>query len=78
MKYGKRIFEGGKVHEITEETPGFINRWIKRGCTEVKEEVDTPKQVKPFRKKSKASKKPKIEKVEEEVKEVNNIEETKE
>lgn len=78
MKYGKRVFEGGKVHEISEEVPGFINKWIKRGCTEVKEELEPEKKVKPFRKKSKVSKKPKVEKVEEEVKEVNNIEETKE
>jgi len=38
MKYGDRVFEGGKVHEISEEKPGFINRWIMRGCIEEKEE----------------------------------------
>jgi len=42
MIYGKRVFEGGKVHEISEEVPGFIDRWIKRGCTiAIKEEKPT-------------------------------------
>lgn len=34
-RYGKRIFKGNQVHTIKEEVPGFINRWVRRGCTEV-------------------------------------------
>lgn len=36
-RYGDRVFEGDKVHEISEERPGFIERWLKRGCVFEKE-----------------------------------------
>lgn len=87
MKYGGRVFEGGKVHEISEEVPGFITRWIKRGCTEVAylEEAEPEKTITPFKPlESKPKSKPrskirsKKERVEEGSKEVNNIEETEE
>lgn len=77
MKYGDRVYRGNMVHEISEEIPGFINRWLKRGCTEVKEEIEPEVKVKPFRKKT-TKKKPVKEKVVEEVKEINNIEEPSE
>ena len=47
-KYNGRVFEAGKVYEIQEERPGFIDRWIKRGCVEPKEDSkiqEAPKEV---------------------------------
>ena len=76
MKWRGVVYEGDKVHEISEEIPGLIARWLKRGCTEVVEKVEPPKEVKPFRKKT--TKKKKTEKVEKEDKEDHNIEETNE
>lgn len=46
FKYGDRVFEGDKVHEIEEEVPGFITRWIKRGCVVVEEEEKEEKVTK--------------------------------
>jgi len=34
-EYEDKVFEGDTIHLIKEEVPGFINRWIRRGCVEV-------------------------------------------
>lgn len=71
MVYGNRKFEGGKVHELTEEVPGFINRWLKRGCVEVKDEVEEREEEEVVKKatkkktKKKATRRKAVEKVEE-------------
>ena len=70
MVYGNRKFEGGQVHELTEEVPGFINRWLKRGCVEIKDEVEEKEEevVKKATKKKtkkKATRRKAVEKVEE-------------
>ena len=41
--YNGRIFEAGKSYKLIEEIPGFIQRWINRGCTI----VDSAKQEMP-------------------------------
>ncbi len=37
--YNGEVFEGGKVHEIEERHEGFIQRWIKRGCSLIQAET---------------------------------------
>jgi hypothetical protein len=32
MQYNNRIFEKGQTYNIEDEVPGFIQRWINRGC----------------------------------------------
>ena len=75
MIYGNRKFEGGKVHEISEEVPGFINRWLKRGCVEVKEEVkeEVVKKVTKKKAKKKVARRKAVEKVEEKEENVEKI-----
>lgn len=30
--YRDRVFRAGQTYELSEECPGFINRWLIRGC----------------------------------------------
>jgi len=39
-KYGDRTFEEGTTHELNEECPGFISRWLNRGCQIVVDKVE--------------------------------------
>ena len=47
LEYNGRIFESGKVHDLEEEVPGFIERWIKRGCELVSDDSKVAKKDKP-------------------------------
>lgn len=38
-EYNGKIFEKGQVYELEEECPGFIKRWLNRGCSIVEEKV---------------------------------------
>lgn len=39
LDYNERTFEKGQVYELEEECPGFIKRWLDRGCSIVEEKV---------------------------------------
>lgn len=66
FKYGERIFKGDTIYEITEEVPGFIARWVRRGCVIQSDEEPIVEEKKISKKKSKkkSSRKP-VDKVEE-------------
>jgi len=37
--YNGRVFEQGQTYELEEECPGFIKRWLERGCTIVEDKI---------------------------------------
>ena len=43
MEYNGRIFKSGEIYDLEEEKPGFIDRWIKRGCSVVEEKKEVAK-----------------------------------